>query len=207
MPRRQSLSSNQGPLTSPRDSAGPSPRTRTGFDGVFSGGDSWVARRKAAEAQAKSAAASRGEPAGETDSKAVEIKEEEDEEPNFATAVNLEVKAGSNTQSTPEQFNTTPIINEASKEMENIDEDMGNLSLDYTNQPIPEALSAVGMAATSLAPGPPPTQNQPDLATVEWSYLDPQGNVQGKHPSLAPCPSQVTTPTYSFAFLSRTIRC
>src|ERR1700683_1678042 len=99
VPRRQSLSSSQGPLASPRDAALPSPRTRMGFgpgfDGVLSGGDSWIARRKAAEALAKSTGAPRGEPAGETDAKAVEIKEE-DEEPDIATITTSKDKAESN---------------------------------------------------------------------------------------------------------------
>jgi PERQ amino acid-rich with GYF domain-containing protein len=174
-----------------------------GFDGVLSGGDSWIARRKAAEALAKSTGASRGEPAGETGTKAVKIKEE-DEEPDIATTVTLEDMAEPNIQSTPEQFNTTAGPPKE-PEMQTINKDMGDLSL---GQYGPEGVSGGGTAATSLAPGPPlSTQNHSDLASVEWSYLDPQGNVQGKPPFLSPCPSQVTMPTSAFAFFSRTFCC
>jgi len=168
MPRRQSLTSNQGPLASSRDAVLPSPRTRTGFgsgfDGVLGGGDSWTARRKAAEALSKSTGASR-ELVGETE---VKIKEE-DEEPDIANAVVLDDNVGSNMQPTPEQFNATSTADETSGQPETqaVNNDMADLSL--------------GTAAASLTSViPQSAQAHLDLASVEWSYLDPQGNVQGK---------------------------
>lgn len=201
------MSSSQGPLAAPRDAALPSPRARfgPGFDGVLSGGDSWTARRKAAEALAKSAGASR-EPGGETDSKAVEIKEEE--EPDIHVPVSLEDKTGSNIPSTVKQSDATSTADETSKEPEmESTMDLGDLSLGSTSQDKPEASSGREVAG-SVVPDPPPSaQHQVDLASVEWSYLDPQGNVQGKYMLLSLSPAQLTIPASEFACSSRTVRC
>lgn len=181
MPRRQSLSSNQGPLSASRDAVLPSPRTRTGFgsgfDGVLGGGDSWTARRKAAEALSKSTGASR-EPASET-----EVKIKEEEEPDIAAAVVLDDNIGPSAQHTPDQSNTTSTAKEASgpPEIQTVHKVLAELSLDNVGQCKPEASST---ESTSAGPPTlvtnPSNQNHPDLASVEWSYLDPQGNVQGK---------------------------
>jgi PERQ amino acid-rich with GYF domain-containing protein len=156
MPRRQSLSSNQGPLSASRDAVLPSPRTRTGFgsgfDGVLGGGDSWTARRKAAE-------------------------------PDIAAAVVLDDNIGPSAQHTPDQSNTTSTAKEASgpPEIQTVHKVLAELSLDNVGQYKPEASST---ESTSAGPPTlvtnPSNQNHPDLASVEWSYLDPQGNVQGK---------------------------
>jgi PERQ amino acid-rich with GYF domain-containing protein len=182
MPRRQSLSSNQGPLASSRDAVLPSPRTRTGFgsgfDGVLGGGDSWTARRKAAEALSKSTGASR-EPASETE---VKIKEEE-AEPDIETAVVLDDNVGASTQHTPDQSNVTSIANETpgQSEIQPVHKALAELSLGNVGQYKPEASSAESTSAAPLAPASNSSnQNHLDLASVEWSYLDPQGNVQGK---------------------------
>jgi PERQ amino acid-rich with GYF domain-containing protein len=145
---------------------------------VLGGGDSWTARRKAAEALSKSTGASR-EPASETE---VKIKEEE-EEPDIATAVVLDDNVGDSTQHTPDQSNATSAVNETSgrQEIQTVHKVLTELSLGNVGQYKSEASSAESTSAALLAPVPNPSnQNHPDLASVEWSYLDPQGNVQGK---------------------------
>lgn len=192
MPRRQSLSSSQGALASPRDGALPSPRTRMGFgpgfDGVLSGGDSW--RRKATEVVSKSTGASR-EPANETDSKQVKISEE-DEEPDIATTAIPEDKVGPNIRSTSEQFHTGIIANDTTKrpDIQTVNNEKGDASLRNASHYMSEASSGGGFVAPAPAPSPA-AQSHPDLANVEWSYLDPQGNVQGKHRFLSARLSQI----------------
>jgi PERQ amino acid-rich with GYF domain-containing protein len=140
---------------------------------VLGGGDSWTARRKAAEALSKSTGASR-ELVGETE---VKIKEE-DEEPDIANAVVLDDNVGSNMQPTPEQFNATSTADETSGQPETqaVNNDMADLSLGNASQYKPEGTAAASL--TSVIPQS--AQAHLDLASVEWSYLDPQGNVQGK---------------------------
>jgi PERQ amino acid-rich with GYF domain-containing protein len=151
-----------------------------GFDGVFGGGDSWIARRKAAEAQSKSTSVSR-EQAGETNSKAANIKEE-DEEPDIATTIVLEDKDRPNTLSAPEQFSTPSVANETFRQPENrrvnmhIDDLLGNAG-QYESE---TSFAAGTAAALGASVAPSSTQSYPDLGNIEWSYLDPQGNVQGK---------------------------
>lgn len=75
IPRKLSLTGAQ--LGSPRESAMPSPRTRGpltpgGIDGVLSGGDSWMARRRASEA-GKALPTPRGDDGG-----GEQIKEEDE---------------------------------------------------------------------------------------------------------------------------------
>jgi PERQ amino acid-rich with GYF domain-containing protein len=185
IPRRQSLSSGQGPLPSPRDTALASPRTRIGFgpsfDGVLGGGDSWIARRKAAEGLSKSTSGSRGDPVSEGDSKATEIKEEE-ESSDIAITARSEEKPESDQQSAPQQSESSSTVNEISEEraFQTANMNISGIPSESDGQDIPDV--SPGEAASALAlDSTPSTPSQSDLANVEWSYLDPQGNVQGKN--------------------------
>lgn len=185
MPRKQSLSSGQGPLASPRDAALPSPRTRMGFgpgfDGVLSSGDSWIARRKAAEGIAKSAGTTQEDAGGESDTKSKETKKE-DEEPNIPASKEPEDNFSAEQSSVSQSFNSLSTPNELVQESETqaVNKALIDLSLSNGGQFTSE-LSPGGSTSISLATGLPPiAQNLQDLANVEWSYLDPQGNVQGE---------------------------
>lgn len=181
IPRKLSLSSVQGPLTSPRDSNFPSPRNRigttSGFDGVLNGGESWVARRRASEGLSKTggAATSRDEPGGEPrDTKGLEITEEE-EENNIHSP---------NTQDRPSPHEPSPqpdsLISGGTSNVsqpspaQGMETNIATLSISNSNN-----TGSVDLAASAAAIGPPPGLS--DLASVEWSYLDPQGQVQGKN--------------------------
>lgn len=183
IPRKLSLSSVQGPLTSPRDSNFPSPRNRigttSGFDGVLNGGESWVARRRASEAKTSGVVTSRGEPSGEPhDTKGLEITEEEEEN-------NHKDLHSPNTQDRPSPHEPSPSPQPDStisggtsvsqpSPAQGIETNLANLSISNSNN-----TGAVDLAAGAAAIGPPPGLS--DLASVEWSYLDPQGQVQGKN--------------------------
>jgi len=156
----------QAPLLSPRDTALPSPRGRVGFDGILNGGDSWTARRRASEGLVKGAGASRD--GGGEDGRNPDIKEE-DEENNGGGG---EVKTSAQTQSDPvEAAKTNGTI---LQHPENIETGIAQLSVEPTSQ---QSMSS-SPASNPATLGPPPGIT--DLASVEWSYLDPQGQVQGK---------------------------
>lgn len=159
---------------SPRDAAVPSPRTRVGytsnFDGVLNNGDSWVARRRASEASLKSGAGTFRDSGDQApDGKAPEIREEEEDgnhEPrkeNGDEPDSLSGGSSSKTISDGAAFQDDP----------NISTNMSHLSLDTYNQPAQE----------QMGNGPPPGIT--DLTSIEWSYKDPQGQIQGTDNSYA----------------------
>lgn len=182
MPRKQSLSSGQSPLASPRDNT---PRTRIGFvpsfDGVLSAGDSWLARRKAADGLSKSTSGSRGDSVDEVDSKTTEIKEEEISD--IATTPHSEGKPESNQRSTPQQSDSSSVIGEASEELASQTANMNihGVPSESDDQNIRNVLAGKEAASALILDHTLSTPSQSDLANVEWSYLDPQGNVQGKN--------------------------
>ncbi|KAJ7102390.1 hypothetical protein B0H15DRAFT_814411 [Mycena belliarum] len=155
VPRKLSLSSAQAPL-SPRDAALPSPRTRIGhtptFDGVLNGGESWVARRRASEAKAIGNA-SRDEGRGP------ELREE-DEDANLDSGGNAAPQDLPQTKPSPSRDPPTvqPKTDEAAS---------------YS----PHLKNGADLKATAVANGPSP--GMVDLPSVQWSYLDPQGQLQG----------------------------
>lgn len=141
-----------GPLASPRDAPLPSPRVRvgSGFDGVLDG--SWTAKRRAAESLAKSSS--------KADLKDVQdqrIKEEEEE-------ASHSVDPGT---SVPPENGTTGQHSNGSIQL-NPEGDIRSRS------------QALPLQDSSTTPSVPPGIANPDSASVEWSYLDPQGQIQGK---------------------------
>ncbi|KAF5375267.1 hypothetical protein D9758_000086 [Tetrapyrgos nigripes] len=161
-PRKLSLT-GQAPLLSPRDTALPSPRGRVGFDGVLNGGDSWTARRKASESLVKTPGVSRDN--GAEDSRNSDIREE-DEENGGSLAAKVD------TQTHPDPVNTSNPNGSATQQFGSIEKGMAQLSVEPNG-----AQSLSNSFNNSVPMGPPPGIT--DLASVEWSYLDPQGQVQG----------------------------
>ncbi|KAJ7275502.1 hypothetical protein B0H12DRAFT_1087570 [Mycena haematopus] len=157
-PRKLSLSSTQGPM-SPRDTALPSPRTRIGhtptFDGVLNGGESWVARRRASEAKAVARDVDHHEGPN------LEIREEdEDANPNPNSGGNAtprELPEATATASPPR--------------------DPPAPSQPKTGDGATHPQNGSDSTATVVTNGPP--SGIRDLASVQWSYLDPQGQLQG----------------------------
>ncbi|KAJ7022069.1 hypothetical protein C8F04DRAFT_1139338 [Mycena alexandri] len=158
-PRKLSLSSTQVPL-SPRDAALPSPRTRLGhtptFDGVLNGGESWVARRRASEAKL---VASRDPDLVE--GLGSEIREE-DEDANFESGGNTKPKEVP--QAAPSPSRDPPAATQPKTTGD---------GASYT----PQVQNGADLGGPAVPNGPPPGIR--DLASVQWSYLDPQGQLQG----------------------------
>ncbi|KAJ3983366.1 hypothetical protein F5890DRAFT_1442875 [Lentinula detonsa] len=165
LPRKLSLSS-QAPNNNSRESGMPSPRGRLGhtpgFDGVLNGGDSWVARRRASEGLVPKAPANSARDPGE-DHKELEIREEDEE-------INPDSKPNPDPQLVPKDTtqSTSSVI--AMQKPDKID---SGVALDV---PGTHSISS-SPASTSASIGLPP--GIVDLSSIEWSYLDPQGQVQG----------------------------
>ncbi|KAJ7655269.1 hypothetical protein DFH06DRAFT_496661 [Mycena polygramma] len=158
LPRKLSLSSTQTPL-SPRDAALPSPRTRLGhtptFDGVLNGGESWVSRRRASEAKAV------GNASRDAEARGPEIREE-DEDPN----------PNSGGKSVPHEIPQAT----ASPSPDPPPPAPQPKTGDRVSQS-PQVQNGSGLGGSVVPNGPPP--GILDLASVQWSYLDPQGQLQG----------------------------
>lgn len=185
LPRKLSVSNTQG--NSPRDGALPSPRTRiggfaSGFDGVLNGGDSWMARRRTSESMLKAGGASTGtRPEGrEEDVKGPNIKEVEE---NTSLAENTTLQpdlSGASQQLSPipdalPPDTTTDSPNQrSSSNADSVARRMAGMNLGQNERT--NANFHPNPVADGLATGPPPGL---DPASIEWSYLDPQGQVQG----------------------------
>lgn len=160
-PRKLSLSSVQAPLP-PRDAGLSSPRTRVGpptFDGILNGGETWVSRRRASEGLLnKSGTGMARDSGGDYDGKGTQIREEEEglHEP----------ERPEDTQPPPSQPVPLPVENSALRDSAAFASSAGD------NHDISRSSN------NSVQPtGPPP--GIPDLSSVDWSYLDPQGQLQG----------------------------
>lgn len=173
IPRKQSLSSLQQPLMTPRDAAVPSPRNRVGFtpnfDGVLNGGDSWVARRRASETSLRSGVGTSRDQGDQIDSKASEIREEEEDggrhlqAPEHVQEKQDVSRPHATSTTAPSQCNNTTSLPDGQI-------DMAHPSIGANGSIVPEPVD-------NLTNGPPP--GLLDLASVEWSYKDPSGQVQG----------------------------
>ncbi|KAJ7225976.1 hypothetical protein GGX14DRAFT_642192, partial [Mycena pura] len=155
-PRKLSLSGNTAPL-SPRDGALPSPRARFShtptFDGVLNGGESWVARRRASEAKA---AANASRDSDTHEGRTSDIREEDED-----TSLNA---GGSKVQQEKLKAKHSPSPDPPTTQSKPADTVSYSPHAQNGTEPI-------------VPPGPPPGIQDP--ASVQWSYLDPQGQLQG----------------------------
>ncbi|EKM83628.1 hypothetical protein AGABI1DRAFT_123958 [Agaricus bisporus var. burnettii JB137-S8] len=169
LPKKQSLSSLQTSVMSPREVGLPSPRNRIGhtpsFDGVLNGGDSWVARRRASDALPKP-----GTHAGENDSseRADKIKEVKEEDNDGAGSSR---NSPSGLPDNGASGGNEPDRARGMKDMANVTGGIGQLSLNTDVSSLVE--NTQNQSAIGALPG------LTDLASVEWSYKDPTGTIQG----------------------------
>ncbi|GLB36523.1 putative GYF domain containing protein [Lyophyllum shimeji] len=171
IPRKQSFSSLQP--ASPREAAVPSPRRgsgyTSGFDGVLGGGDVWAARRRASEASLKAGTGAAPQSGGDTsvDGRALDIREEE-EDTRQGPDGNSQTSA--NSQDPNSTTTSQPTVSSVS-DGHDATVEMASLSLGANSSNLPGSLSA----PPNSVPVVPPV----DPATVEWSYKDPSGQIQG----------------------------
>ncbi|KAI9460165.1 hypothetical protein BJY52DRAFT_1186046 [Lactarius psammicola] len=194
IPRKLSLSSTQGPLGSPRDGSLPSPRTRgpvtPSFDGILNSGETWVSRRRASESGTRlNSGATRGD--GDTEPQSgnrlkIDEVEEEQQRQSGPRPDSTGKNAFQNSDHSPDpspgdspQGATIPINDSATSSPMNGPE--GSTTFHGVTQP-PAQVLVDGLPAQSSANPAPVTaasQHAANPAGVEWSYLDPQGQVQG----------------------------
>ncbi|KAI0825237.1 hypothetical protein BC628DRAFT_1320734 [Trametes gibbosa] len=168
IPRKLSLSNVQGGLTTPRDGALPSPRVRVGlapgFDGVLS--ETWSSRRRNAELAKANNGQNKGEKDGE-DGKILDTKEQEEEALHASQGGQRNGGPSAATTTGPNPTNSNHNPNSVNK----LNERFEKLSASDAGNPT----NPMGNAQ------PPPGLG--DVSTVEWSYLDPQGSIQGPFPA------------------------
>ena len=159
-PRKHSVSGLQQPLTSPRDAAPPPPRGRngTGFDGVLGSGETWNMRRRGSETRARiggSAVRDSSGASGQVD----EISE-------------MKLRDGADGVREFDRTDKPTILDEATMTQ---------------SPPQQRHLSEVPLATMprteASATTPPNVSGRTDLGSIEWSYLDTQGIVQGEWPT------------------------
>lgn len=133
----------------------------------MSSGDSWVARRRASEASLKSGAGPSRDGGGDTpqDVKTSEIREEE-EDPNQLPIRNMRLD---------ESHQNSAIGSQADGKESALPEVQG---LGAHQSPGINGTTTPGSLGGSVS-----NAGTPDLAAVEWSYKDPQGQIQGTFPS------------------------
>ena len=199
------MSNIQGNLpTTTRDGTLHSPRTRiggfaSGFDGVLNGGDSWMARRRTSESILK---------VGASPGTLLEGREEEVKEPDIKEAENTSVA-----QNTALQSDLSGLSRQSPPTSDALPPDATS---DSPNQR--SALNADSVAShiagmnldedrqTSTTFHPNPVTDTPmvgtppglDPASIEWSYLDPQGQVQGESSAVPSQAQEVTSTLRSF---------
>lgn len=173
LPRKPSLSTLQAPTLSPRDV---SPRTRVGytssFDGVLNSGESWITRRRTAEAPTKTGNGSGHETTDNQQSKASGILEEEKED---------EQRGGSGPQQGESQsfFPSPQLHTEEPHQFDAMNAPTDNLGNVIPTNPFPAngTTNSNRYGNDHMGVGPPP--GLVDSAAVEWSYKDPTGQIQG----------------------------
>jgi PERQ amino acid-rich with GYF domain-containing protein len=196
-PRKLSLSSPQGPLGSPRDSGLPSPRTRgplaPGFDGILNSGETRVSRRRTSESGTRlgSGIGLRADDDDELQSTSrLKIDEREEEQhcqPESSDAPNHRVDTvSSQIPGVPPMSSQGPeqsvVDNAVSPSMNGTERPASPTSHNRTHSVLTETIHAQPLTPVTAA-----SQPVTNPAIVEWSYLDPQGQVQGNtFPSLLP---------------------
>jgi PERQ amino acid-rich with GYF domain-containing protein len=191
-PRKLSLSSPQVPLGSPRDSGLPSPRTRgplaPGFDGILNSGETRVSRRRTSESGTRlgSGIGLRADDDDELQSTSrLKIDEQEEEQPrqpesNDAPDPRDETVSSPNPGDPPmnSQGPQPSVVDSTISPSMNGTERPASPTFHSRTHPVPtESVPAQPLTnSTLVTAGSQPVTNP---ASVEWLYLDPQGQVQG----------------------------
>ncbi|KAI6158741.1 hypothetical protein EDD17DRAFT_1619517 [Pisolithus thermaeus] len=180
MPRKLSLSTAQGSsLASPREALS-SPRNRmgtfgSGFDGVLNSGDSWSRRRPSATLVGTAGTPVRPEEK-DVEPRHSNIKEEEVHVP---LDVGEDDASRTDQQLSPARPDGSQAVSADDGQpptsvLDSVVQDVADMNLgEPSNLDVNLRITTVTSAPVTGPPG------LPDPASVEWSYLDPQGQVQG----------------------------
>ncbi|KAG1716323.1 hypothetical protein ID866_807 [Astraeus odoratus] len=185
IPRKLSLSTMQSGPSGPTREALPSPRNRmgafgSGFDGVLNNGDSWSRRRPSAHFSGVNGGPSSSQEIKDDGPRQSDIKEEAVEEGIRRTSDVHEVDSPGTAQHPSSADLDAPPPDSAVNDQPSaatsdlVVQGIADMTLLEPNNPdLDQQVSNADAPVTSALPG------LPDPANVEWSYLDPQGQVQG----------------------------
>jgi PERQ amino acid-rich with GYF domain-containing protein len=205
VPRKHSLSSTQGSLGAPRDASLPSARTRgsltPGFDGILNSGETWTSRRRASESGTRlnSGIPLRGDGDGEPQSASrLKIDEEEEEHHRHSGSTPDPVGQDASSQNLGHPPGDSPqgvepsINNDVPLSSVNGNESPTSCAFHSATQPVPADVVTVQSSPNSapMTTAPLPVANP---ASIEWSYLDPQGQVQGMTQTSRPPGAELIT--------------
>jgi PERQ amino acid-rich with GYF domain-containing protein len=206
IPRKLSLSSTQGPLGSPRDSSLPSPRTRgphtPGFDGILNSGDTWVSRRRASESGTRLnlGAIPRADGDDEPQStSSLKIDEEEEQQHRYSESIDPPDPQSQKKSASPHDLNPPSRGSLQEPKLTDVDDTVSSPAngnegpTSSTPHTATHPVAADGLPVQPLSNSvsvTPSSQPVPNPVSVEWSYLDPQGQVQGTI-SIVPTVSQL----------------
>ncbi|KAH9994407.1 hypothetical protein BJV77DRAFT_994542 [Russula vinacea] len=163
----------QGPHGSPRDSGLPSPRTRgplaPGFDGILNSGETWVSRRRASES-------------GTRLSSGVHPRVDDDDELQSASRLRIDEQEEdqhrhSESIDTPDPLGENPSVVDNSPSMNGTERPSSPTFHNPTHSVPTESIPVQPL--TNPTPVTATSQTVTNPATIEWTYLDPQGSVQG----------------------------
>lgn len=190
VPRKLSLSSAQGPLGTPRDTNLPSPRTRgsltPSFDGILNSGETWTSRRRASESGTRlnSGTPLRSDGDGESQSASRLKIDEEGEEYHRHSGPNPDPPI----QDASSQKSAHPPGDSPQGVEPSVDNNVTSSSPNGSEGPTSAFQSATQPVSADAVPvqlsenSAPVTTASPTVtnpSSIEWSYLDPQGQVQG----------------------------
>lgn len=181
-PRKHSVSGLQQPLTSPRDAAPPPPRGRngTGFDGVLGSSETWNMRRRGSETRPRIGGSAARDSGGAV--------EQADEISEVKLRDGVDIVQESDRADKPTILDKAPIT-QSSPQRDQQDGGTVQRSEAGRTQGHHQLFDETGQRYLSDVPteASSSTQNQvsnvsgtTELTSVEWSYLDTQGVVQGE---------------------------
>ncbi|KIK96509.1 hypothetical protein PAXRUDRAFT_138292 [Paxillus rubicundulus Ve08.2h10] len=181
LPRRLSLSNTQGGTSALPREALPSPRNRmgtfgSGFDGVLNSGDSWSKRRPSVGVPAAGGGTLARVDGKEGEPRGPDIKEEEEgPSPNTTNARDSRRPTAVTEHSSrgPDAPPPDATADHHPPGSDSVTQSIAHMFLEEHNSSNPQITSTMSPPAS----GPPPGLVDP--ASIEWSYLDPQGQVQG----------------------------
>ena len=170
LPRKQSIPNLQNPgISSSRDSGLPSPRNRVGITPNFDCGDAWTAHRRGPD---KSAVAMSREASSDLQS---DIQEEQEGQDGFNGAETVLDRGPGGHSMYQAEYRAGQNSGSAHTDLHNV-----NLQASHSK-------NAVDYSISDRVPSGLPPPGLQDLGSVEWSYKDPTGQVQGEAHLIVSC--------------------
>lgn len=164
-----------------------------GFDGILNGGDHWSGNKRRVSSGGSFMHRGDLETDAPRDEKALEIKEEEEESSQLLKPDRLSEDNSSHASSSSP---SAPSINPPGSDLNEMENVMNDLSVN-SRPNSGNHVAGMGLEAGTLGSAP---TDLSILASIEWSYLDFSGNIQGMHPTLSCFTHSQLRPSYQVHF-------